>query len=93
MAHRVLRMVNTSQQHPASRKFVALFVLDPAAEHLVPARSHLAHAYLYKRALTGKCGVFSSDAPKDSFPAAVAELVMEYLGIVPSVEERRRTRN
>jgi hypothetical protein len=46
MAHRVLRMVNTSQAHPASRKFVALFVMDPAAERLVPARAQLAHAYL-----------------------------------------------
>jgi hypothetical protein len=33
------------------------------------------------------------DAPNDSFPAPVAELVMEYLGVVPSGEARRRTRN
>jgi len=93
MAHRVLRMVNVSQEKSASRNFVALFVMDPAAERLVPARCHLAHSYLYKHALTGKCGMFPSDAHQDSLPAAVAELVMEFLGIVPSVAERRRTRN
>lgn len=93
MAHRVLQMVNTSQLHPASRKFVALFVMDPAAKCLVPARCHLAHAYLYKRALTGESRAFPSDAPQDHFPEAAAQLVMEYLGIVPSVQERRLTRN
>jgi hypothetical protein len=94
MAHRVLRMINTSQQHASSRQFVALFVLDPAAERLVPSRCHLAHSYLFKRALTGKCGpLCGDDAPQDALPETVARLVMEYVGIVPSAEMRRFTRN
>ena len=93
MAHRVLRMVNTTQDRSASRKFVALFIMDPAAERLVPARSHLAHSYLYRRALTGKCGLLSKDSSADSLPSTVAQEIMEYLGLVPSTKERRRTRN
>jgi hypothetical protein len=94
MAHRVLRMINTSQQRAASRKFVALFVLDPAAERLVPSSWHLAHSYLYKRALTGTCApLCENDAPQHALPETVATLIMEYLGIVPSAEMRRFTRN
>jgi len=90
MAHRVLRMVNTSQSRSASRKFVALFVMDPAADRLVPARAHLAHSYLYTRALTGKCPLLGRTA---GLPQAVATLVLQYLGIVPSEKQRRLIRN
>jgi len=94
MAHRVLRMVNTSQEHPSSRKFVALFVMDPAAERLVPARCHLAHSYLYKRALTGNpCAPSSHEGANHHLPEMAALLVMEYAGIVPSLHQRRLTRN
>merc|ERR1712008_118186 len=82
--------LNTSQQHPASRKFVALFVLDPAADRLVPARCHLARPYLFKRVLSGQCGLLpNSGTPPNVF----AQLVMEYLGIIPSIEQRRCIRN
>ncbi|CAJ1400692.1 unnamed protein product [Effrenium voratum] len=50
MAHRVLRMVNSSKTE-ASRDFVALFVLDPAFPPLRPAKSVLAQSYLTSRAL------------------------------------------
>lgn len=53
MAHRVLHMVNQSTKQPASRDFVALFILDPAAHPLVPSRCHLARSYLYERTLNG----------------------------------------
>eukprot|EP00529_Nitzschia_sp_RCC80_P017733 CAMPEP_0113443108 /NCGR_PEP_ID=MMETSP0014_2-20120614/1963_1 /TAXON_ID=2857 /ORGANISM="Nitzschia sp." /LENGTH=846 /DNA_ID=CAMNT_0000334043 /DNA_START=210 /DNA_END=2750 /DNA_ORIENTATION=+ /assembly_acc=CAM_ASM_000159 len=93
MAHRVLRMVNTSTERPASRNFVALFVMDPAAKRLVPSAAHLARSYLYKRSLTGKCMNFPRDTSSESMPEAVAELVMEFLGIIPSLLQRRATRN
>ena len=90
-AHRVLRMVNTSQTHAASRKFVALFILDPAADRLVPAKSHLAHPYMFTRALTGSCPLL--DGATGCLPVDAASLVLEYLGIVPSEKQRRLTRN
>lgn len=87
MAHRVLRMVNTSSHHASSRKFVALFIMDPAAERLVPASAHLAESYLFRRSLTGP-----SDS-QASLPDVAANIIMEFLGIIPSLEERRHTRN
>lgn len=93
MAHRVLRMVNTSENRAASRKFVALFVMDPAAERLVPARSHLAESHLYSRALAGKCCALPDDAHRDGLPQTAVTLIMEYLNIVPSLKQRRSTRN
>ena len=93
MAHRVLRMVNTSTDRPASRKFVALFVMDPAAKRLVPSAAHLAKSYLFKRALTGKCMNFPPDASSESMPETVVELIIEFLGIIPSLLQRRATRN
>ena len=50
MAHRVLRMVNSSARD-ASRDFVALFVLDPAFPALRPAASVLSKSFLMRRAL------------------------------------------
>lgn len=38
MVHRILKMINTSNESEASRDFVALFVLDPAAS-VVAART------------------------------------------------------
>ena len=86
-------MVNTSTDRHASRKFVALFVMDPAAKRLVPSAAHLAKSYLFKRALTGKCMNFPPDASSESMPETAAELVMEFLGILPSLLQRRATRN
>jgi len=62
--------------------------MDPAAERLVPARAHLANSYLYHRALTSP----SQDQAR-SLPDTAAENILEYLGIVPSIQERRSTRN
>ncbi|CAB9529879.1 expressed unknown protein [Seminavis robusta] len=57
MVHRVLKMINQSTTSEASRDFVALFVMDPAAAPLVPARCHLAQQYvtLMQRTLEGLC--------------------------------------
>jgi len=86
-------MINTSEDHAASRKFVALFVLDPAADRLVPARSYLAQSYLYKRALTGKCNNLPQGSEQENLTDYVAQLIMEYVGVIPSLRERRRVRN
>lgn len=59
MAHRVLRMVNTSARE-ASRDFVALFVLDPAFPPLRPAASVLANSFLMRRALQSRGLSFSN---------------------------------
>ena len=95
MAHRVLRMVNTSRS-PSSRKFVALFIMDPAAERLVPASAHLAHTYLYQRALGGRCEALScvnDGCTQDSLPLPAIQLVLEFLGLTESISQRRRIRN
>eukprot|EP00978_Attheya_sp_CCMP212_P024002 scaffold74699_cov49-Attheya_sp.AAC.2 len=95
MAHRVLRMVNTSQHRIANRKCVALFVLDPSSDRLVPARSHLARSYWHQRSLTGRCDLLKQGDGGDGghLPENAATLILEYMGVVFSMEERQWMRN
>lgn len=88
MAHRVLRMVNNGTT-PAAREFVALFIMDPASEPLVPARCHLANPYLYQRAL---CGPRSNER-NALLTRGVAHLILEFTGVVSSTAARKRLRN
>jgi len=69
MAHRVLRLKNTGSTE-ASRDFVALFVLDPSAPALLPARSILAGPHLLRRTLSPA-----------KIPALAIQKVLEYLGV------------
>lgn len=105
MVHRVLKMINTSSDAEASRDFVALFVMDPAAPALVPARCHLANRYIYEQTLKGLClstDQLASAGEKHSLDGASPQvflsdrpldLVLEYAGIQPSLQARRATRN
>jgi hypothetical protein len=95
MVHRVLKMVNTSKKHAASRDFIALFILDPAARPLVPARCHLAQSHLYEMALTGELGQGDGDGASDQhvlLSRGPASLILEFLGIVPTSDYRCRRR-
>lgn len=74
MVHRVLRMVNRGGEAEASRDFVALFVLDPAARPLMPARCFLAESYLFQRTLLGS----------KLFRASSVHAISELLGLSPS---------
>ena len=101
MAHRVLRMVNTSTEHSASRDFVVLFILDPASDPLVPARCHLAQPFLYERLITGIVPRKSADNGVDDddnletlgLCRDSARLILEFMGLVPSLRARRQVRN
>ena len=81
MAHRVLRLVNSSTSE-ASRDFVALFILDPSVPALRPARSILAKPFLLQRTLAR-----AHLAPTDILR------VMEFVGASQSDEARRKQRN
>ena len=81
MAHRVLRLKNTGSTE-ASRDFVALFLLDPSAPALLPARSILAGPHLLKRTL----------APVQISESAMQN-VLEFLGVSQTDVERKRQRN
>eukprot|EP00449_Zooxanthella_nutricula_P014079 CAMPEP_0198499934 /NCGR_PEP_ID=MMETSP1462-20131121/7907_1 /TAXON_ID=1333877 /ORGANISM="Brandtodinium nutriculum, Strain RCC3387" /LENGTH=635 /DNA_ID=CAMNT_0044228937 /DNA_START=113 /DNA_END=2017 /DNA_ORIENTATION=+ len=83
MIHRVLRMVNTCADAEASRDFVALFIIDPAAKPLVSSRCHLAARFLLSRTLQSKCLV-------EPDPLRV---ILECLGELPSTACARKTRN
>lgn len=87
MAHRVLKMINTSKTQPASRDFVALFVLDPAADPLVPAQSHLARSYLYERCLMGP--MVRDDLRLIREPS---RLILEFMGIAEPLKHREQQR-
>ena len=89
MAHRVLKMANRSAEQ-ASRDFIALFIIDPAARPLVPARCHLAEAYLYQKTLQG---IGRDDEKEFVLPKQVLDAVLEYAGIQPSLKIRRQNRN
>lgn len=82
MVHRVLRMVNTSSDTEASRDFVALFIIDPAAKPLVPARCHLARSDMIGRTLSGI----------DSWNTPMIGHILEFMGEVPSLRYRRERR-
>jgi len=81
MAHRVLRMKNTGKTE-ASRDFVALFVLDPSAPALLPARSVLAAPHLLTRTL----------APA-KIPISGIQIVLEFLGVSQTDVMRKMQRN
>ncbi|CAE7211096.1 unnamed protein product [Symbiodinium sp. CCMP2592] len=81
MAHRVLRLKNTGSTE-ASRDFVALFVLDPSAPALLPARSILAAPHLLRRTL----------APVQISESAIQN-VLEFLGESQTDEVRKIQRN
>ncbi|CAE7531926.1 unnamed protein product, partial [Symbiodinium sp. KB8] len=81
MAHRVLRMKNTGETE-ASRDFVALFVLDPSAPALLPARSVLAAPHLLTRTL----------APAN-IPISEIQIVLEFLGVSQTDVMRKLQRN
>ena len=81
MAHRVLRLHNTCATE-ASRDFVALFVLDPSAPALLPARSVLAEPHLLKRTL----------APA-GIPISAFQNLLEFLGISQTDAMRKMQRN
>ena len=81
MAHRVLRLKNTGSTE-ASRDFVALFVLDPSAPALLPARSILAGPHLLRRTL----------APA-RVPESAIISVLEFLGVSQTDVMRKRQRN
>jgi len=104
MAHRVLRMINTSTQTCASRNFVALFILDPAARPLVPARIHLAKPAAMARVLAqlhhggGGCGGVQGQEEDErgntrNLPMEPIQLILEFAGVVPSAQSRVSTRN
>ena len=80
-AHRVLRMKNTGETE-ASRDFVALFVLDPSAPALRPARSVLAAPHLLTQTL----------APA-KIPISGIQKVLEFLGVSPSDVMKKMQRN
>jgi len=86
MVHRVLRMVNRCRDREASRDFVALFVIDPAAKPLLPARVHLAVPYLLSRTLRALRSTVGA------MKAVPVQLILEFLGIVPSDREIVRAR-
>ncbi|CAE7853580.1 unnamed protein product [Symbiodinium microadriaticum] len=81
MAHRVLRLKNTGSTE-ASRDFVALFLLDPSAPALLPARSILAGPHLLRRTL----------APA-RVPDSAIKSVLEFLGVWQTDGMRKRQRN
>ncbi|CAE7211102.1 unnamed protein product [Symbiodinium sp. CCMP2592] len=81
MAHRVLRLRNTGSTE-ASRDFVALFVLDPSAPALLPARSILAAPHLLRRTL----------APVQISESAIQN-VLEFLGVSQTDVVRKIRRN
>ena len=81
MAHRVLRLKNTGSTE-ASRDFVALFVLDPSAPALLPARSILAAPHLLRRTL----------APVQISESAIRN-VLEFLGVSQTDVVRKVQRN
>ena len=81
MAHRVLRLKNTCATE-ASRDFVALFVLDPSAPALLPARSVLAWPHLLRRTLA---------AVRISMSAL--QNVLEFLGVSQTDARRKMQRN
>ncbi|CAE7029237.1 Cog5 [Symbiodinium sp. CCMP2592] len=81
MAHRVLRMKNTGKTE-ASRDFVALFVLDPSAPALLPARSILATPHLLTRTL----------APA-KIPISGIQKLLEFLGVSLSDVMQKMQRN
>eukprot|EP00928_Gymnodinium_smaydae_P038276 TRINITY_DN2642_c0_g1_i1.p1 TRINITY_DN2642_c0_g1~~TRINITY_DN2642_c0_g1_i1.p1 ORF type:complete len:660 (+),score=90.63 TRINITY_DN2642_c0_g1_i1:72-2051(+) len=83
MVHRVLRMVNESVEHEASRDFVALFIVDPASKPLVPSRCHLAESYILSRTLSVA-----------KLPCAVpVKMILHCLGQVYTDEFERQNRN
>ncbi|KAL3910716.1 MAG: hypothetical protein SGARI_001986, partial [Bacillariaceae sp.] len=88
MAHRVLKMVNTSCEKDASRDFVALFILDPAADPLVPARCHLATPCVYRMTLGGNVRGFSHL----HIATETINLILEYMGIVPTEKMLKKVR-
>jgi len=81
-------MVNRSDDREASRDFVALFVLDPSAKPLTPARRVLAGAHLLRRTLAAR----GADGGPSRCPAPARKLVLEFLGAETSEEALRRRR-
>eukprot|EP00928_Gymnodinium_smaydae_P038277 TRINITY_DN2642_c0_g2_i1.p1 TRINITY_DN2642_c0_g2~~TRINITY_DN2642_c0_g2_i1.p1 ORF type:complete len:671 (+),score=87.26 TRINITY_DN2642_c0_g2_i1:63-2075(+) len=83
VVHRVLRMVNESMEHEASRDFVALFIVDPASKPLVPARCHLAESYMLSRTLRAA-----------KLPCVVSvKLILHCLGQAYTEKAERQNRN
>lgn len=86
MVHRVLKMVNTSCAHEASRDFVALFVLDPAAPPVKPARCYMAEEYMWGQTIS-RCTVRGSTRGC-RMPAALVLKILEFLGMASSEDAR-----
>mmetsp|Transcript_93669 Transcript_93669/g.265239 ORF Transcript_93669/g.265239 Transcript_93669/m.265239 type:complete len:373 (+) Transcript_93669:274-1392(+) len=84
--HRVLRMVNEGTENEASRDFVALFVLDPSARPLVPARAHLSGAFMAARTLNRAVPLGAACAKR-----AITR-ILEFLGAWPSAKQVARER-
>lgn len=81
MVHRVLRMINTGGAE-ASRDFVALFILNPAAAPLVPARCALASSYMLSRTLQ----------PKNLTPENL-QVILSLAGFLPADDAAKDLRN
>lgn len=81
MVHRVLRMINNGKSE-ASRDFVALFILNPASEALVPARCALAKPYMLTRVLRLKA------LTPDNIQA-----ILSLAGFLPTDDESKSLRN
>jgi hypothetical protein len=103
MVHRVLKMVSKAQGREASRDFVALFILDPTTPQ-VPAQSHLAKRFLFERALAGprvlppaeleqKEEGATPSPPLGRLPRSVAQLILEFDGMIIPKPIRLATRN
>eukprot|EP00656_Telonema_subtile_P057722 TRINITY_DN9563_c0_g1_i8.p1 TRINITY_DN9563_c0_g1~~TRINITY_DN9563_c0_g1_i8.p1 ORF type:complete len:446 (-),score=116.84 TRINITY_DN9563_c0_g1_i8:171-1508(-) len=84
MVHRVLSMVNESNEREASRDFVALFVIDPL-HPVVPARVHLSCEDFLRRALSQRLA--------ETYGHATVDLVLAALGVTHTGDQLRRTRN
>eukprot|EP00435_Cladocopium_sp_Y103_P049218 s1191_g14.t1 len=81
MVHRVLRMINNGKSE-ASRDFVALFILNPASEALVPARCALAKPYMLTRVLRLKA------LTPDNI-----QVILSLAGFLPTDDESKSLRN
>jgi len=82
--HRVLRMINESMEREASRDFVALFVIDPAVQPLVPARVHLSKAFMVARTLKPMVSSAATSQSQEKKAKRVVTRILEFLDMLPT---------